>query len=95
MPHDAQGRKISIGDTIKTKPLNFPGEFVYGRVVKMQSPTSQVCTGEVRFIGLGQLEQDYFNAADSLLIVMADGSEPEIGEFKPETVEPATVDPGA
>ena len=76
MPHDARGRLIEIGDTIKTKPLNFPEEFVCGRVVKMHSPNSQVCTGEVRFIGAGQLDQDYFNAGDSLLILKADGSQP-------------------
>lgn len=75
MPHDARGLKINIGDSIKTKPLNFQEEYVVGRVVKMHS-TSQQCTGEVRFIGMGQLDQDYFNADDSVVLLRADGTEP-------------------
>jgi len=80
MPHDARGRKIEVGDTIKAKPINDPGKSVVGRVVKIRAD-EQTCTGEVRWIGYGQLEQDYFDAEDSLLILKADGTEPEPGEF--------------
>lgn len=77
MPHDAKGRKIEVGDVIKTRPVNFPGTpLVVGPIVKIRA-NEQHCTGEVRWIGAGQLDQDYFDAANSELVLKADGTEPK------------------
>ena len=90
MPHDARGRLIERGDWIKVRPLNATEEYVCGRVVKLQAMSSQVCSGEVRWVGLGQLEQDYFDAQDSTLLVKADGS--EVGDFASQAeLEPEVI----
>lgn len=75
MPHDAQGRKIEVGDWIKVAPLNFPGHKIVGRVAKIRA-AEQTCTGEVRWQGLGQIDQDYFDADASELVLKADGTDP-------------------
>jgi len=74
MPHDKLGRKLSRGDVVKAPGLNQQGRIVVGPVGSLSE--SDTCTGSIRFVGLGQVEQDYFNAKDSELIAMADGSEP-------------------
>jgi hypothetical protein len=54
---------------------NAPTFEVCGVVVKIRAD-EQRCTGEVRWMGVGQLEQDYFDAADCTLVLRADGSRP-------------------
>ena len=90
MPHDARGRLIERGDWIKAKPLNNVEDYVCGRVVKLQPTSAQVCSGELRWVGLGKIEQDYFDAKDSTLIVKADGTEAH-ATFTAEAEEPTAA----
>lgn len=78
MPHDAKGRLIELGDYVKAKPLNHSEEFVAGRVVRLR--TGQICSGDVRWCGIGQNEEDAFDAADATLIAKADGRDGEAME---------------
>ncbi len=61
-------------------------------MVKIRADEQQ-CTGEVRWQGEGQLDQDYFNAADSLLVLKGNGSEPPLGEAPGEADTPEVETP--
>lgn len=74
MPHDKKGRLIEIGDVVKAKKINCPQKPVVSTVITISE--SETCSGLVRYLGTGQLEQDYFNAKDAELVLKADGSEP-------------------
>lgn len=76
MPHDKHGRKIERGDVVKAPGSNQSGRIIVGPVVSMSE--SQSCTGQIRFVGVGQLESDYFNASDSEIVVKADGTLPAV-----------------
>ena len=77
MPHDARGRRVEVGDYVKVMPHNLTRRVV-GPVACIY-PGAKTCSGEVRWLGLGQLESSMFDAKDALLILKADGSEPEAG----------------
>lgn len=77
MPHDIKGRLIQLGDVIKVKPVNTP-KTVIGVVASMTD--NEFCTGQVRWIGLGKLDEDYFGAQESELILKADGTEVDAKE---------------
>ncbi len=103
MPHDARGRLIELGDYVKVKPINKPEKFVVGRVAQIRE--GQFCSGDVRWCGgddewhrglgavIGKIEDDAFDAASALIIVKADGSEPEAGRdpVEAEAEEPASA----
>ena len=78
MPHDIKGRKIDLGDVIRTSPYNQgkgePREYI-GVVVEMEE--AQTCTGQVVYqkVFEGNVK-DYFGADQSELILKADGSLP-------------------
>lgn len=84
MPHDVNGTRIERGDWVKAKPINrktynkareMVGELVVvGRVLVVNE--SQRCTGEVQWQSFGRLEQDYFDADESVVVLKADGSDP-------------------
>lgn len=74
MPHDAKGRKIEMGDYVKANPMNHAEDFVVGRVFRMRE--GQSCSGDMRWCGIGQNDEDAFDADTALIIVKADGSEP-------------------
>lgn len=76
MPHDLKGRYIRPGDVVKAQPSNLqPQRKVVGVVTSIVE--SQTCSGKIRYLGFGQVDEDYFNAGESELILKADGSEPE------------------
>ena len=84
MPHDATGRLIERGDWIKAKPINrrtyndkreeVGALIVVGRVLVVNE--SQRCTGEVQWQSFGRLEQDYFDADESIIVLKHDGRDP-------------------
>lgn len=74
MPHDCKGRKIDIGDVVKTKKWNAEGKFEIKKVNHIfEGATS--CE-----LGLFDFEphfgQGSANAKDSEIVIKADGSEP-------------------
>ena len=73
MPHDKHGRLISVGDTVKT-PVEYPNRVVVGPIMNISE--SDTCSGQVKHPVLGGMAETMFNAKDSELVLMADGSEP-------------------
>lgn len=81
MPHDAQGRRIERGDWVKVKTQTNPEQVVVGRVASLFE--GQTCSGQLRWPGLGQLDEALFHAEDSELILKSNGAEPamiDVGE---------------
>ncbi|HEU01413.1 hypothetical protein LCGC14_0273160 [marine sediment metagenome] len=73
MPHDCTGKLIKLGDYVQANPMNRTEDFVVGRIVELTE--SQFCSGQIRWPGIGQLDQDYFDAKDCTLILKGDGSD--------------------
>lgn len=82
MPHDLNGNLIKIGDYVRTRPYNHPGEpLVVGRVKSWNSiEPGQDCSGQIVWAGLGGIEVDYFGAGESLLVCRGDGTIPDIAD---------------
>lgn len=79
MPHDMGGRLIRVESTIVSKPYNQPqGENrrYAGTVVDIHND-AQSCTGQMKYVDCrGEMQQDYFGADESLIVLEPDGKEP-------------------
>lgn len=78
MAFDRKGRKIELGDVIKTEPYsNAGGRTVVGVVIFLPSQTAQICTGEIQWQDQWRgLVREAFDAVEAEIILKHDGTEP-------------------
>ncbi len=72
MPHDRNGHQINLGDWVRVKPHNVES-LVVGRVAKVY-PGADTCSGEIRWLGLGQIESSMFDAKDAVVVLGREGN---------------------
>lgn len=75
MPHDAQGRLIEVGDTIRYQLWEDDHAWRIG-VVSEVRPGSQACSGDFRWAVIGGTDRASFDAERAELLLKADGSLP-------------------
>lgn len=74
MPHDIKGRLIQVGDVVKATPVNNESRKVVGVVANVYVG-AQTCSGNMRWLGIGKVEEALFSAEEAELVLKGDGTE--------------------